>query len=86
MMKIKQDFIHLPILPTKEMTMRAHQIMTRTVLTVLPETPIREAADKMLKNHVSGLPVLDASGRLVGIVSEVRGEDIGHRGSPWAGR
>ena len=43
--------------------MRAHQIMTRNAITVLPETPILEAAHKMLENHVSGLPVLDASGR-----------------------
>lgn len=50
--------------------MRAHQIMTRNAITVLPETPILEAAHKMLENHVSGLPVLDASGKLVGVVSE----------------
>jgi CBS domain-containing protein len=50
--------------------MRAHQIMTKNVLTVLPETPIREAAHKMLQNHLSGLPVIDSSGKLVGIVSE----------------
>ena len=60
--------------------MRAHQIMTRNAITVLPETPILEAAHKMLENHVSGLPVLDASGRLVGIVSEgdfLRRSEIG---------
>lgn len=50
--------------------MRAHQIMTRTVVTVAPETSIREAADIMLQRHVSGLPVVDAVGKLVGIVSE----------------
>jgi CBS-domain-containing membrane protein len=50
--------------------MRAHQIMTRNVITVLPGTSILEAAHKMLENHVSGLPVLDSSGVLVGIVSE----------------
>lgn len=50
--------------------MRAHQIMTRTVVTVAPETTIRDAADIMLRRHVSGLPVMDAAGRLVGIVSE----------------
>jgi CBS domain-containing protein len=43
--------------------------MTRNAITVLPETPILEAADKMLENHVSGLRVLDASGKLVGIIS-----------------
>jgi CBS domain-containing protein len=60
--------------------MRAHQIMTRKAFTVLPETPILEAANKMIENHVSGLPVLDASGKLVGIVSEsdlLRRSEIG---------
>ena len=50
--------------------MRAHQIMTRSVVTVTPETTILEAANIMLRRHVSGLPVVDAAGKLVGIVSE----------------
>ena len=50
--------------------MRAHQIMTRNVLTVTPDTPIVDAATLMLNNHVSGLPVVDGAGRLVGIVTE----------------
>lgn len=50
--------------------MRAHQIMTGRVVTVLPSAPISEAVQKMLENHISGLPVLDQSGKLVGIVSE----------------
>lgn len=50
--------------------MRAHQIMTRDVITVSPETPITEAAAKMLTNHISGLPVVDDTGKLVGIVSD----------------
>ena len=41
--------------------MRAHQIMTRPVITVTPETTIVEAANTMLQKHVSGLPVVDAS-------------------------
>ena len=48
--------------------MRAHQIMTRDIITVLPDTPVLDAANKKLENHVSGLPVVDLSGRLVGIV------------------
>jgi CBS domain-containing protein len=79
-MKIKWTFFHLPIFSAEEITMRAHQIMTRNPITVLPETPIIEAAHKMLENHVSGLPVLDVSGRLVGVVSEgdfLRRSEIG---------
>ena len=60
--------------------MRAHQIMTRSVVTVTPDSTILEAADIMLKHHVSGLPVVDAAGKLVGIVSEgdfIRRSEIG---------
>jgi CBS domain-containing protein len=60
--------------------MRAHQIMTRPVITVTPETKIVEAANTMLQKHVSGLPVVDATGKLVGIVSEgdfIRRSEIG---------
>jgi len=60
--------------------MRAHQIMTRPVIAVTPETSIVEAANIMLQKHVSGLPVVDATGQLVGIVSEgdfIRRSEIG---------
>ena len=50
--------------------MRAHQIMTRSVISVTPDASILEAANVMLRWHVSGLPVVDAAGKLVGIVSE----------------
>jgi CBS domain-containing protein len=60
--------------------MRAHQIMTRPVYSVLPEATIAEAANIMLQRHISGLPVVDAAGKLVGIVSEgdlIRRSEIG---------
>ncbi len=60
--------------------MRAHQIMTRPVISVTPETKIVDAANTMLQKHISGLPVVDASGKLVGIVSEgdfIRRSEIG---------
>jgi CBS domain-containing protein len=60
--------------------MRAHQIMTRSVVTVAPDATILEAAKTMLQHHVSGLPVVDAAGKLVGIVSEgdfIRRGEIG---------
>jgi CBS domain-containing protein len=50
--------------------MRAHQIMTREVITVTPETSIADAANAMLEHRISGLPVLGRDGELVGIISE----------------
>ena len=60
--------------------MRAHQIMTRSVITIAPDATVLEAAKTMLQHHVSGLPVVDAAGQLVGIVSEgdfIRRSEIG---------
>lgn len=60
--------------------MRAHQIMTRHVITVATGAPIVEAANSMLQNHISGLPVVDDAGKLVGIVSQgdfIRRAEIG---------
>jgi CBS domain-containing protein len=60
--------------------MRAHQIMTRKVITVSPETTIVDAANTMLRHHISGLPVTNVTGQLVGIVSEndfIRRGEIG---------
>ena len=60
--------------------MRAHQIMTRQVITIDPESSIVEAANTMLQYHISGLPVVDTAGKLVGIVSEgdfIRRAEIG---------
>ena len=60
--------------------MRAHQIMSRPVITVTPDTTIVEAANTMLQKHISGLPVVDATGKLVGVLSEgdfVRRSEIG---------
>jgi CBS domain-containing protein len=60
--------------------MRAHQIMTKDVITVTPHTSIEDAAKIMLQTHISGLPVLDDAGTLIGIVSEsdfLRRSEIG---------
>lgn len=60
--------------------MRAHQIMTRKLITVKADTPILEAANLMLQRHISGLPVVDDTGTLIGIVSEgdfIRRSEIG---------
>lgn len=50
--------------------LQAKDIMTRTVLTLSPETEILKAAEMLLKNHINGAPVVDEAGRLVGILCQ----------------
>lgn len=49
--------------------MNARDVMTRNVISIAPDATILQAAQTMLKQHISGLPVVD-DGKLVGIVSE----------------
>jgi acetoin utilization protein AcuB len=49
---------------------KAHQIMTRKVITVSPEYTLEEAATTMLENEFSCLPVLERSGAIVGMVTK----------------
>lgn len=44
--------------------------MTREVLTVRENTPVLDAVDLLVSHGVSGVPVLDGRGRLVGLLSE----------------
>ncbi len=50
--------------------MKVRDIMTTDPIRVTDDTRLKEAARVMVRNHVSGLPVVDASGKLVGVVSE----------------
>ena len=50
--------------------MQAAEIMTINVVTVAEDATAQEAAALMLRRRISALPVLDGSGKLVGIVSE----------------
>ncbi|MGO7211798.1 CBS domain-containing protein [Rhizobium ruizarguesonis] len=50
--------------------MLVQAIMTSAPITVTASSSVAEAAKLMLDNKISGLPVVDASGALVGIVSE----------------
>lgn len=49
--------------------MRARDIMTRDVITVRRDTPVREIVRILLEHRISGVPVVE-EGRVVGIVSE----------------
>jgi CBS-domain-containing membrane protein len=66
--------------------LRIEDFMTRRVVTVTPDTSILAAAKLMLENHISGLPVVDTSAHVVGIISEsdlLRDDAKGVDGSPW---
>ena len=45
-------------------------VMTQPLLSVTPETPLQEAVQLINDHHVSGLPVVDAHGSLIGELSE----------------
>jgi acetoin utilization protein AcuB len=45
------------------------EIMTRSVITIGPDSPAREGARLMLDHRIGALPVLD-DGRLIGIITE----------------
>ena len=66
--------------------MNASDVMTRKILSVRPDAMIAEAIRTMLDNRISGLPVIDESGRLVGILTEGdllrRGETATERHRP----
>jgi len=53
---------------SQEMTVA--ELMTREVVWVKPETPLAEVAETMGQRGVSGLPVLDESRRVMGVISE----------------
>ncbi len=48
----------------------AKDIMTKNVVTVTPDTSIEELASLLVKYQISGVPVVDESGNLYGIVTE----------------
>jgi CBS domain-containing protein len=50
--------------------MKAADIMTGRVISVAPDASILECIRLMLQHRISGLPVIDAAGKLVGIVTE----------------
>jgi len=68
--------------------MRVRDLMTERVLSIGPEAPIKDVARILVEHRISGLPVCDVEGRVLGVVSE--GDILykehdpkeGHRGGP----
>jgi CBS domain-containing protein len=54
--------------------------MTRDVTTVAPEATLREVAETLVGGRISGLPVVDDSGAVLGVVSE--GDIVGKEAGP----
>ncbi|ACK73283.1 CBS domain containing protein [Gloeothece citriformis PCC 7424] len=52
------------------MTKTVKDVMTPNPYTVTPQTPLQEAIKLMAEKHISGLPVVNDQGLLVGVISE----------------
>lgn len=50
--------------------MKAKDVMTRRVVSVEPDTPVPTAIRLMLQHRISGLPVVNKAGQVVGVVTE----------------
>ena len=48
----------------------AQEIMTREVVSVRPDTPLAEVAEAMGSRGISGVPVVDEAGKVLGVISE----------------
>ncbi len=50
--------------------LKAKDIMTKQVITVAPDTPVKEVAKTLWEHRINGVPVVDENGDIVGIVTE----------------
>ncbi|HWP23787.1 MAG TPA: CBS domain-containing protein [Candidatus Binatia bacterium] len=61
--------------------MTAKDLMTTDIITVPPTLSIKQLAMTLIKNQISGAPVVDKKGKIIGIVSEAdlvakKGKDV----------
>ncbi len=64
--------------PSTQPRLLARDVMTSPVVTVRPDTPVKEIAQLLLTHHISGVPVVEDS-KVVGIVTEA---DLLHKERP----
>ena len=66
--------------------MNACDVMTKAVVSVRPDTPVREIARLLLDKGISAVPVIDNNGAPIGMVSEGDLIRPDHRGFRCAAR
>jgi CBS domain-containing protein len=74
--------------PTRLPALTVGDLMTADPIVVGAETPLAEAARSLDAHRLSGLPVVDASGALVGVISEtdvLRARATSYLWSAWGG-
>lgn len=56
-------------LKTRLNTVRVSDMMTRSVVTTTPQVHLADLADQMIKDRISGLPVIGKEGKMIGVVT-----------------
>lgn len=51
--------------------MNIGEVMSSPAITVAPETSVQEVARLMRENHISGVPIVDSDGRMMGAITEL---------------
>lgn len=51
--------------------MNISEVMSSPAITVAPETSVQEVARLMRENHISGVPIVDSDGRMMGAITEL---------------
>jgi len=68
--KAVPDMQETGVLGREVQEMKARDIMMKDAVTVSPDTPVRRVAELMVTHGLCSVPVVDASGAVLGMVSE----------------
>jgi CBS domain-containing protein len=78
----------MPQTPAPLLSQTAGDLMTRNLVRLTEDMPLRQAATLLIQNHVGGAPVVDKDGRCVGVWSSsdflrlaVKQANVAHPGS-----
>ena len=72
LLKTTSPFLNTPNEQTRDLAIlkkKAHQIMTRAVITISKDADVEQAVNLMLKKNISCLPVVSQSGSIEGIIT-----------------